>query len=157
MRRKRHKRTLTEVAKDLEILPLMNLFVVLIPMLLLSAVFLEMSVVRMSPPAESAEGPDDPGDKLMLAVTITPKHYVVEGIDIGTTRVKRDDVGGTEQLRSTLEQISMEHPENKNVMILSEPETKYETIVQVMDITREAGAPRVSLLGTDGIAKERIR
>lgn len=145
------------MVKDLEILPLMNLFVVLIPMLLLSAVFLEMSVVRMSPPAESAELPDLEGDRLLLAVTITPEHYIVEGIGIETNRVKRG--GGSEamELREILERINLDHPENQNVMILSEPATKYETIVRVMDITRESGAPRVSLLSTGGIAKERTR
>lgn len=148
------KGALTAVVHDLEILPLMNLFVVLIPMLLLSAVFLEMSVVRMSPPAESTAAADSPGDKLMLAVTVAPDCYVVEGIGIPAERVDRSDGAGEERLRRALESIGRAYPENENVMILSEDRTRYETIVRVMDIAREAGTPHVSLLGTDGIVKE---
>jgi biopolymer transport protein ExbD len=35
-------------------------------------------------------------------------------------------------------------------MIISEPQTRYEDIVLVMDISREAGMGAVSLLGSQG-------
>ncbi len=40
------------VEKDLDIMPLMNLFVALIPMLLISAVFLNVTVIEMDAPPE---------------------------------------------------------------------------------------------------------
>ncbi|NNE08590.1 MAG: hypothetical protein HKN20_08515 [Gemmatimonadetes bacterium] len=82
------------IESDLEILPLMNLFVVLIPMLLLSAVFLEMSVIRMNLPPEVAadEAQDDSGaeESLLLAVTIRDDAFVVEGRGIETIVIARE-------------------------------------------------------------------
>ena len=52
MHRRRGYRQLVEA--DLDIMPLMNLFVVLIPMLLLSAVFVEINAIEMDLPGDGA-------------------------------------------------------------------------------------------------------
>ena len=54
MIRKRQRSLGEHVEGDLEILPLMNLFVVLIPMLLISAVFVHLTVIRMNLPSDDA-------------------------------------------------------------------------------------------------------
>ena len=50
------------VEDDLEIMPLMNLFVALIPMLLISAVFLNVTVIDMKAPPPGETVAQDPGE-----------------------------------------------------------------------------------------------
>ncbi len=155
------------IESDLEILPLMNLFVVLIPMLLLSAVFLEISVIRMNLPPEVAaeDAQDNSGAKesLLLAVTIRDDAFVVEGRGIETAVIAREtakaDAGGVvpaaedgapsaeTRLQELLAGIAAAHPENEEAMVIARKQTRYDDIVGVMDAVRDAGMPQISLLG----------
>jgi biopolymer transport protein ExbD len=157
MRRRKNNRFRQFVEADLEILPLMNLFVVLIPMLLLSAVFLEIAVIRMDLPQEQALL-DPPEEGLDLAVRIESGHYVIEGRRLERSEIQRTpagaggDDGGQERseqdraiLTGALREIAAAHPDNRAVRIVSHPATQYEEIIAVMDASRDAGMPQISL------------
>lgn len=138
------------IEADIEILPLMNLFIVLIPMLLLSAVFIEVSTVDMRLPGEAnADEPERPKNPLNLSVLIAHDVYVVEGNHITTTRIERSDEGADVALGEAIARIARAHPAEKNVRILSTPTTRYGDIIAVMDISREAGLPNAGLAGAD--------
>ena len=53
MRRSTRRGYRQVIESDLEIMPLMNLFVALIPMLLISAVFLNVTVIDMKLPTDT--------------------------------------------------------------------------------------------------------
>ncbi len=146
MRSRKQSRFRTSVAADLEILPLMNLFVVLIPMMLLSAVFLEVTVVRMDLPVEGADGSS--AGSLDLAVRIEDDRYVIEGSSLTDTEVHREGDGDRDALTEALRTVAAAHPSNKSVRIVSRPATHYEEIIRVMDASRDAVMPLVSLQGT---------
>lgn len=188
MARRRLRRFREIVESDLEILPLMNLFVVLIPMLLLSAVFLELSVIHMAAPGtdEQAEVEKEPFD---LAVHISETSWEIRARDIETRVISRTEAGVEEvqgsggavadgagpgalkdegpaaksiagsdvmtsaidiatavgRLQAALIEIAVDHPDNKAVRIVSQPDTIYEDIIEVMDASRAAGLPEASL------------
>jgi len=146
MRRAKASRFRTIVEGDLEILPLMNLFVVLIPMLLLSAVFLEVAVVRMDLPEDGASG-DSAEETLDLSVWIEEGKYVIQGNSLEETEVTRTGEDDREALTEALERVAAAHPANRSLRIVSRPATQYEEIIHVMDASREAGMPLVSLQG----------
>lgn len=131
----------------LELMPLMNVFVALIPMLLLSAVFIKVTVIDLNAPpsADSPAQADKP--KLALAITIKDDYFVVEGDRIQKRVIARKDENAKEQLGSALGEIVTQFPDNQEIMIISQARTKYEDIILVMDISRDAGLPGVSLLG----------
>ncbi len=139
------------IQDDLEIMPLMNLFVAMIPMLLISAVFLNVTVIDMAVPPEVIEpdGGRDQAENLALAVTIKGEYFVVEGHGISKRVIARSDADAGVQLADALADIAARHPGNQEIMIISEPHTHYGDIIAVMDISREAGLPSVSLLGAD--------
>jgi len=68
-RHRKRRRSREIVAADIEVMPLMNLFIVLIPLLLLSAVFIEVSVIDMALPS-SAEAANAEDARLDLTVRI---------------------------------------------------------------------------------------
>ena len=71
------------VHTDLKLMPLMNIIIALIPMLLLSAVFIEVKVIETSLPRDadaSAAGAQAPAEPpLDLAVHVRGNAYIVEG------------------------------------------------------------------------------
>ena len=149
MRKNTHRGYRKIVQNDLEIMPLMNLFVAMIPMLLISAVFLNVTVIDMKAPpdADAAVKPDK--TPLALAVTIKDLYFVVEGRRISKRVIARSDEDADLQLGDALADIVAKHPDNQDVIIISQPHTNYGDIIAVMDISRESGLPSVSLLGAD--------
>lgn len=150
--RDRRRRGFREVvADDVDLLPLMNLFVALIPMLLVSAVFLNITVIDMKAPGDEAAQTraEQAGEELALSVTISTARYVVEGNGLDRVTIERHDPEATEHLGRVLAGIAGSHPDNRDVMIVSQTDTRYEDIVHVMDISREAGLPGASLLAAN--------
>jgi biopolymer transport protein ExbD len=143
-RRKRSARTV--VVEELETLPLMNLFVVLIPMLLLSAVFLEMSVIRMHLPGDD-DASESTRERLGLSVAILDEAWVIHGRGVKERVIDRTGPDAATELRATLGGISETFPEDHDVVVRSAERTRYEDIVEVMDASRESGFPNVSLSG----------
>lgn len=137
------------VTAELNVMPLMNLFVVLIPLLLLSAVFIEVSVIDMNQSSsdEPQEMPEQ--EPLALAVHIAKAGYVVRGNGIEPRTVVRssNDEITRNRLTEILREIVASHPENQNIQIVAQETTVYEEIIAVMDIARTAGLPRAALIG----------
>ena len=139
------------VENDLDIMPLMNLFVALIPMLLISAVFINVTVIDMDGAAadpEAAVRPDE--TPLNLAVTIAADTWTVEGHRLARSVIARTGDDPAAALTAALASVVADHPDNRDVMIVAQAGTRYDDIIAVMDITRAAGLPSASLLGADG-------
>jgi biopolymer transport protein ExbD len=121
----------------------------MIPMLLLSAVFLRIAVIDMKAPSDASAA--TPGEKknIALAITIKDDYFVVEGRGIDKRVIRRSDEDADAQLSGALAEVVAEHPDNDEIMIISQPHTHYGDIIAVMDISRESGLPSVSLLGAD--------
>jgi biopolymer transport protein ExbD len=131
------------VEADLEVMPLMNLFVALIPMLLISAVFLQMAVLRTNLPGDEDVAPSEEG--LRLSIEITDDAWIVTGRGLDPQRVERGSDASADELRDVLAAAIAGHPDVKDVVVASHDRTRYEDIVNVMDLARAAGLPSVSL------------
>jgi biopolymer transport protein ExbD len=141
-----------KVADDLELLPLMNLFIVLIPMLMLSAVFIEVRAIEMRLPADAEASAA--GEPLIMTVRITDEHYVVESGATPARVIPRGadaSVGNAawQQLDAELAAFAAAHPESRDVRIVAESTTRYDEIVAVMDLARAAGLHQAALQGEE--------
>jgi len=135
------------VEGELDLLPMMNVFIVLIPMLLTSAVFLKVTVIDTNVPSGAASESTGEEKNLSLAVTIKDDYFVVEGDGIDKRVIVRADADADAQLALALADVVTQHPDNRDVMIISEPKTHYRDIIAVMDISRASGLPSASLVG----------
>lgn len=143
---RKHRRTYKELIEaDLNIMPLMNLFVVLIPMLLLSAVFVELSVIDLQLPSDQAES-TPPKQSLRLSVEIRSDAYTVSARGWKTRTIPRGEEPALGELLAT---IAAKNPDNKELAILSPDRTPYQDIIAVMDLSRDAGIPGISLGDAD--------
>jgi len=132
---------------ELDLLPMMNVFIVLIPMLLTSAVFLKVTVIDTNVPSATGTAPADAGESLSLAITIKDDYFVVEGKGIESRVIARADTDASAKLAAALADVELAHPDNQDVIIISQPKTRYQDIIAVMDVARASGLPSASLLG----------
>ncbi len=118
----------------------MNLFMVLIPFLLLTAVFARTTIIDLRLPQESMAESDkkEVTSDEVLTISVTDSGLYFSGLGKSTPPVKKkDNEYDFELLTKRLEKIKDEHPEKEEVILLFSPDAPYELIIRMMDATRE--------------------
>ncbi|MBQ24427.1 biopolymer transporter ExbD [Alcanivorax sp.] len=140
MRFRRRRSHDTEV--ELNITAFLNLMVVLIPFLLINAVFAQVSILQLDLPAvndSSTPSEDDEKDKLVLEVLIYGNRYEV--VDRNTSAVLKIVKNDGEKPNSTglhdyLVKVKEKFPQETAITLLCEDDTPYEVMIQTMDAVR---------------------
>jgi biopolymer transport protein ExbD len=131
-------RRLRKEPAHLEITAFINLIVVLVPFLLSTAVFTRLAVLDLSLPAKNSGVEQLKENNLQLEVVIRPDAIEV-GDRIGGLFERIPDAGGQHDLRRLQEMmvaIKAKFPDKLEASVLAEPNTSYDTLVQVMDTVR---------------------
>ena len=126
-------------AAELNITAFMNLMVVLVPFLLLTAVFTHITILDLNlpdPNTADAKKPRQPPYE--LRVTIRENSLNVSDNRGGLIKrvPKRDKQHNYASLKETLKQVKARLPEKTSITILSEQNTRYDDLIQVMDTAR---------------------
>ena len=126
-------------AAELNITAFMNLMVVLVPFLLLTAVFTHITILDLNLPDPSttdAKKPKQPPYE--LRVTIRKNSLNVSDNRGGLIKrvPKKDKQHNYASLRETLKQVKARLPKKTSISILSEQNTRYDDLIQVMDTAR---------------------
>lgn len=133
----------------------MNVFIVLIPMLLMSAVFMEIRVIEMSAPAaEGGAAPAAARRDLHLALRVREDAYELLGEGLAPVRIARGVSERRGQLSTTtstalasaLAAVVAANPGTHEIRIVAEAGTHYQEIVTLMDLARGAGLPDAALV-----------
>lgn len=139
MRRKRAQEPV-----ELNVTAFMNLMVVLVPFLLLSAVFSQITVHDLNLPALSDAPPaKEQTPRLVLEVVI--RKNSLEVMDRNTGRIKlienAGDVYDFAALNAKLQEVKQSFPDISAVTLLLEPEVAYDHLIATMDAVRVAPDP----------------
>lgn len=136
---------------DVNITAVMNIFLILIPFLLLTAVFVRIAVLELSLPSMSRKGQVS---QLKKESVILNMLFIKEtGFELRSPDLEKAVIAkkGTnydwERLKKQLAGIKTKHPQSEDIIISPENTTTYETIIHVMDRCREAGLPNISISG----------
>ncbi len=138
MRRRLNRRRLMQEPADINITAFMNLMVILVPFLLITAVFSRMTVLELSLPA-AAEHEQNIQEPLFNLEIIVRGNSIAVGDREGGLLRRLPRVNGEydyEQLSLLLRQIKARFPEKLDATLLLESDTPYDTLVQVMDRVR---------------------
>ncbi|HET9328272.1 MAG TPA: biopolymer transporter ExbD [Candidatus Eisenbacteria bacterium] len=151
-RRQKRRRHRDNVVAEIELMPMLNVFISIIPLLLLSAAFVPVTVIKTTLPSDQAAVVEPQDTPLELAIHIRPAAYQLEvsgSIVQSIARQPRGDEAAAtrarEELAQALQGLASAHPDHREVRIVSQPRTRYEEIVEVMDVARSAGLPEASL------------
>lgn len=142
------RRHLTPSSDELNLTPIMNVFMIIIPFLLLTAVFAKTAIIDIYLPQEagSSSAADTPSEPLILTVSVTDSGFELGGVGNGMAIPKISDRYDFKQLSEELVKIKERYPEKEDVVLLIQRNLPYDTIVKVMDTAREtAGKERKPL------------
>jgi biopolymer transport protein ExbD len=143
---------------ELDVTPVMNLFMVLVPFMLSMAVFTQIAVVEFSLPPAQMEGGDAGNSKeLDISIVVSmPSASSPGGFRIVGTGKKLDLVPmerGKFQLdilKVLLKEVKFQYPSQKSVVLVIDGNVLYDDIIQFMDICRESQFPDIGLSGEIG-------
>ena len=132
---RRHRR---KDAAELNITAFMNLMVVLVPFLLITAVFSRLTILELNLPSSTEVMPETPQ---LLSLEIIVRADALQVADRGTGLLrafpKTDDGYDLAGLATFLrDEVKIRFPDATAVTILIEPDIAYDTVVQVMDAAR---------------------
>lgn len=134
------RRRLRKEAAHLEITAFINLVVVLVPFLLSTAVFTRLAVIDLSLPAKNSGVEQLKENNLQLEVVIR-KDALEVGDRIGGLIQRIPATAAGHDLRALsglMVMLKDKFPDKREASVLAEPDTPYDTIVQVMDAMRMA-------------------
>lgn len=164
------RRRQAEEDPELNMIPIMNMFMVLIPFLLMSASFFHIKAINTSIPIHAdtpAKEQVPPEQKIKITVIVelkqneirisglsdTPNDLALSTIETTLPRYMGSDVS-VAQLASHLKKLKERYPESDTMILIPDGEISYKEIIQAMDCARdhetEALFPNVVLSGSLG-------
>jgi biopolymer transport protein ExbD len=129
----RHKRKPTELL----LVPMIDIFTVLVTFLLMTAVFSRTVVLELNLPAQQMEFREPP-QGLQLEVLVRKDSLQVADRNSGPLATLQSTAGGYdyEGLTNYLKRVKARFPEKTDASLLFEPDIPYDILVQVMDRVR---------------------
>jgi len=141
MSRRHHYRRRSAQPSELDMTTFLNLMVVLVPFLLITAVFSRITIVELTlPSAAGSAAATEPGFRVEVIVRDT-------GIEISnsrTTIAAIPMVDGEYDLPTLSEMVislKRQHPDSTDASVLLEPDIEYDHLIQVMDVVRSTVMP----------------
>ncbi|MGI9204662.1 MAG: ExbD/TolR family protein [Woeseiaceae bacterium] len=136
---------------ELNITAFMNLMVILVPFLLITAVFSRLAILELNLPGSSNEPANPQELTFQLEVTVREAQIEVGDRNLGALGIypNADDGYDYDALSNKLSEIKENYPDKTDVSILLEAEIPYDTLVQVMDRVRVA-----EVVEADGVKRK---
>ncbi|MCW8830045.1 MAG: biopolymer transporter ExbD [Gammaproteobacteria bacterium] len=125
---------------DLDVTAFMNLMVVLVPFLLMMAVFANMSILDFKLPSdEEIKSSGDDKKEFGLNVVIFENELLVTNQNGGVIKkIPKSQSGHNfHLLNQTLRLVKTKYPDLTAIAILLEPDTHYDHLIRAMDTVRE--------------------
>ena len=113
----------------------MNLMVVLVPFLLITAVFSRITIAELDLPSARSTDPVVPTFRVEVVVRETGLE-IMDGSQVIAAIPKVGDSYDLPKLSEYLVAIKGEYPEKEDASVLLEPDIEYDHLVQVMDVVR---------------------
>ena len=140
--RKRHSAGM----EDLNLTPVMNVFIILIPFLLLTTVFVKTAIINVYLPGNTSdrEQTDRANSERILTLHMTRDGFSFSGLGKEIPPVKKDNSGSYDfgLLNSRVAALKERYPKHEEAIILFAPDTPYELVIKAMDATREVATSK---------------
>ncbi len=154
------KRKRMEATVELNITAFMNLMVILVPFLLITAVFSRMTVLELNLPALDAKAKENEEIKLALQVVITPEELIVRDANLGNFKqIPLQENGALfvdddkqrkvwKPLSEILLELKRRFPEEQSISLLLDRKVSYKNMIEVMDHVRATDIVQAASLDT---------
>jgi biopolymer transport protein ExbD len=141
MARQHHYRRPRRDPAEPDMTTFLNLMVVLVPFLLITAVFSRITIVELSlPSASGAAPPSEPTFGLEVIVREAGLE-ITNGRSVIASLPKVDEAYDLERLSELVQSLKRDYPDKEDASVLLEPQIEYDHLIQVMDVVRSAERP----------------
>ncbi len=150
MLRKHHYQAANQEPPELDVTTFLNLMVVLVPFLLITAVFSRITIMELDLPSGASGNVNKP--RVTVEVIIRTKGLeIANGRSVVASISRRKDADyDLQSLSDVLQKIKKNYPEVTEATILIEEDIQYETMIRVMDTVRMVEIPDPNVIGDDG-------
>ncbi len=136
MARRHHYKRRAKPAHELDVTTFLNLMVVLIPFLLVTAVFSRLTIVELTlPSAAGGANTDEPAFRVEVIVRESSLEITNGSAVIGTIP-KVEDEYDLLMLSDFMVSLKREYPDQDAASVLLEPHIPYDYLIRVMDVVR---------------------
>ncbi|MEW6382008.1 MAG: biopolymer transporter ExbD [bacterium] len=134
---------------ELYLTPVMNIFLNIIPLLLVTAVFIQTSVINLSLPSQTAgsapaqsqvaDGANARKPKQLLILSIAARGFYLILGDKLLKIIPKGDNYDFDKLEAILRKVKEAFPEQESIVIESEDDIIYDHLIHTMDRCRACG------------------
>jgi biopolymer transport protein ExbD len=146
MARRHHYKRRKAPAYEIDVTTFLNLMVVLIPFLLITAVFSQLTIVELNLPS-SASGPQNDQEGFTpeiivreAGIEITNGRQIIATIPNSEDEFGEDDFD-LETLSDYMVELKRTYPQQEAASVLMEAQIPYDYLIQVMDIVKRVEVP----------------
>ena len=136
---------------ELDITTFLNLMVVLIPFLLISAVFSRITIMELNVPTTAGGAAAKPNFSIEVIVRDSG-FELANGSRVVAAVAKKDNQYDLKKLSQMLINLKSDYPEKEDATVLMEPKVPYDHLIQIMDTVRGA---QVRVAGS-GVVQEMV-
>jgi len=138
--RKHHYKLQSKEELELNVTTFLNLMVVLVPFLLITAVFSRMAVIELNLPSSASGPPSEIGFRpevivRELGIEITNGRQIIAAIP------KVDGEYDFATLGTYMQSLKQDYSEVDAASVLVEPQVPYDYLIRVMDVVRSVDIP----------------
>jgi biopolymer transport protein ExbD len=125
---------------ELLLVPMIDIFTVLVAFLLMTAVFSRIAIMQIDLPSSAAPKPEEP--KFRLEIVVRQEGFELsDGKQQIGTIPKASGAYDLNALSERVLAVKREHPTSEDASVLSEPKVPYDQLIQVMDAIRSTELP----------------
>ena len=136
-RRKNYRKRRAETP-PLDVTTFLNLMVVLIPFLLISAVFSRVTIMELSVPTSAGGSALNRPNFAIEVIVRKTGLEIANGSSVEAAIPKKDDQYDMQMLHEMLMRLKARYPEKDDATVLMEPDIEYDYLIQIMDAVRGA-------------------
>ncbi len=150
MSRRHGYRRRSEETPGLDVTTFLNLMVVLIPFLLISAVFSRITIMELNVPTSAGGSASNTPNFAIEVIVRKAGLEIANGRTVEVAIPKKDDQYDMEMLSAMLMRLKTRFPEKEDATVLMEPEIEYDYLIQIMDAVRGS---EVQVEGSEEVEK----
>jgi len=140
MIRRHHYKRIRAETPNLDVTTLMNLMVILVPFLLISAVFSRVAVMELSVPTRAGGSALNKPNFTVEVIVRKAGLEIANGSYVEAAFPKKDGQYDLQLLNEMLKRVKEQYPEKDDATVLMEPDIEYDYLIKVMDTVRGAEA-----------------
>ena len=138
MTRRKNFRKRRAETPPLDVTTFLNLMVVLIPFLLISAVFSRVTIMELSVPTSAVQAAPRTPNFAVEVIVRKAGLEIANGQSVEAAIPKKDGNYDMQMLHEVLTRLKALYPEKEDATILMEPKIEYDYLIRIMDAVRGA-------------------